>query len=243
MNVELRIQLGLFGKSVKLNPIKLDIVTINSTSSWAGSYHILSMGQHYDDYIITDMLGTLPQLAGLPTSHPYRRLTGKIRAGGVTGNIGEVVAAIFARQHLKIGIDGIAHIKPHRPFKKSKSPDYALKIGDIFPSVFSKIVPSGVGVTTPAWWPAESKARNSMTAAANGREEALRQLFGYWSLLAVSQPSTVGFGMIVVFRYKPTREVRVNLILPLHQTDLVEEIKKGIGTERERDLRRFLHDC
>ncbi len=47
------------------------------------------MGRHYDDYVVTDHTLGLPAIVGIPVAHPYERLTGKIRAAGVTGNIGD----------------------------------------------------------------------------------------------------------------------------------------------------------
>ena len=242
MDVDVRIQLGLYGTSTYLNPIRLDMGSIGSTSSWAGSYHILVMGRHYDDYIMTGTLMGLPVISGIPTSHPYQQLAGKIRAGGITGNIGECVAALFATRYLSAGVDQIAHIKPRRPFKSSQSPDYLMNIGGSISSVFATVIPKAFTTSFPNWWPVESKARHSDSTSLTGRQEALRQLFAYWYLLRNSQPSAVGFGLIVVFKYQPARQVRINLLLPSSQPDLLTELKKGYKN-RESLLRAFLHGC
>lgn len=63
--------------------------------------------------------------------HPYERLTGKIRTAGVTGNIGEAFAAIFARRCLGAGIGDIAHVRPCWPFRRRKSPDYLMRLGTL----------------------------------------------------------------------------------------------------------------
>ena len=240
MDVDVRIQLGLRGTSTSLNPISLDVGSIGSTASWAGSYHVLSMGNHYEDYILTGALMSLPPISGIPVAHPYQRLAGKIRAGGITGNIGEGVAALFATRYLKARINQIAHVKPRQPFKKSKSPDYLMQIGSLLPSVFSKIIPKGLSTTWPDWWPVKSKARNSKNASQSGRQDALKQLFAYWSLLRTTQPAAVGYGLIVVFKYQPSRQVRVNLIIPSNQTDLITSMKKGYDYTHGRN---FLYDC
>jgi hypothetical protein len=243
MNVPVRVQLGLYGKSKKLRSVGLDVASIDATSSWAGSYHVLSMGRHYDDYVMTGMLMSLPAIAGFPPAHPYERLAGKIRAGGVTGNIGEAIAAIFARRYLSAGVDKIAHIKPRQPFKRRKSPDYLMNIGILMPGPFKSILPPKFPKTWPEWWPVESKARNNEKASSDGRRDALRQLFAYWDLLMAAQPQLVGYGLIVVFKYQAEREVRVNIILPADQARLISEMKKGYEKDREAIVRGFLHGC
>jgi hypothetical protein len=201
------------------------------------------MGRHYDDYVMTGMLMSLPVISGFPPAHPYQRLAGKIRAGGITGNIGEAIAALFATRYLLARVDKIAHIKPRQPFKRRKSPDYLMNIGSLLPGPFSQIIPPKFSGTWPDWWPVESKARSTENASHGGRREALTQLFAYWSLMATSHPTAVGYGLIVVFRYQPLRQVRVNLILPSDQPNLIEEIKKGYDKKRELTLRGFLHGC
>jgi hypothetical protein len=200
------------------------------------------MGRHYDDYIMTGMLMSLPPIAGFPMAHPYQQLAGKIRAGGITGNIGECVAALFARRYLSAKLDQIAHIKPRRPFKPNKSPDYLMNIGGSISNVFSKVIPKGFPSSWPDWWPVESKARNSDNASLSARRDALKQLFAYWSLLLNSRPSAVGFGLIAVFKYQPSRQLRISLILPKNQPALLTELKKGYKN-REPTLRTFLHEC
>lgn len=100
MNVDLRIQLGIRGPLFPLRPIQLDSESVGSGASWAGSYHILHMARHYDDYAITGRTLNLPTIPGFPLAQPYTRLAGKIRATGVTGNFGEVIAALFAVRYL-----------------------------------------------------------------------------------------------------------------------------------------------
>lgn len=175
-------------------------------------------------------------------AHPFQQLTGKIRAGGITGNIGECVAALFAQRYLSTRLNQIAHVKPRRPFKSSKSPDYLMNISQSISTVFAGIIPQGFSPIWPDWWPVESKARNSTNESFKARNEALKQLFAYWSQFTNSQPSSVGFGLIVVFTYQPPRQVRINLILPLNQTDLIAELNKGYKN-REATLKPFLYEC
>jgi hypothetical protein len=243
MNVPLHLYLGTRGPSCILNPIDLDVASVGAASSWSGSYHVLFMGRHYDDYVITPRTIALPPIAGIPPAHPYERLTGKIRAAGVTGNIGEVIAAIFARRCMSAGIGDIAHIRPRRPFRPRKAPDYLMRLGTLMPGPFAPIIPCGRTFSWPTWWPVESKARSTEAGCRAGRKDALTQLLAYWSLLVNAQPGVVGYGQIVTFTYLPPREVRVVLILPSDQTRLVQGLQQNGENIDDSLLRNTLHGC
>lgn len=243
MNVDVTLQLGLHGLARLAHPIVLDVGSVGAASSWSGSYHVLAMGRHYDDYVVTGTLIGLPPIAGMPLAHPYERLTGKIRAAGVTGNIGEAVAAIFARRHLLAGIGDIAHVRPRRPFRRRKSPDYLMRLSAVMPGPFATMLPRAAPFTWPEWWPVESKARSTKAGSKAGRDDALRQLVAYWCLLVDSAPDVVGYGMIVSFTYRPPREVRANLILPRDQSGLVIALRTHRENIEESTLRSYLHGC
>lgn len=243
MRVETRVQLGLWGTCQSLDPLWLDTGSIGATSSWAGSYHVLSMGRHYDDYVITGRTIGLPTIVGIPTAHPYERLTGKIRAAGVTGNIGEAIAAIFARRVLKAGVRKIAHVRPRRPFRRRRAPDYLMRLENLMPGPFSAVVPLDASPAWPIWWPVESKARTTESSSDVGRRDALRQLTAYWSLLVNSQPQIAGYGIIIVFTYRPPREVRASIILPKNPTKLVQELQQNRENIEDSTLRSCLYGC
>ena len=243
MNVPLSIQLGLNGSVKRLRPIFLDAGAIGATSSWAGSYHVLVMGRHYDDYVVTLRALRFPPIVGLPPAHPYERLTGKIRAAGVTGNIGEAIAAIFATRYLGARIADVTHIRPRRPFRRRKAPDYLMRLGRLMPGVFQDIVPSIGPIPWPMWWPVESKARSTEAGANAGQRDALRQLVAYWSLLARSRPQVVGFGMIVTFAYQPPRQIRVALVIPRNQVRIVQVIEQAGQEVNEPELKTCLYAC
>jgi len=243
MNVPLIVQLGVNGAVRVLHPICLDAGSVGITSNYAGSYHILSMEQHYDDYVITGRTIGLSPISGFPAAHPYERLTGKIRAPGVTGNIGEAIAAIFARRVLLAEVGDIAHIRPRRPFRKRKSPDYLMRLGRLMPGPFSIIAPDVTQISWPQWWPVESKARSTVASSNSGRKEALKQLVAYWQLLSSSQPLTVGYGLIVTFNYQPPREVRVCLILPSNQGQLNQALTQNGTNIDDSVLRSCLYGC
>ena len=243
MNVQLRVQLGLSGSRRLLSPMWLDTGSIGATSSWAGSYHILSMGRHYDDYVITSRTISLPPIPGIPAAHPYERLAGKSRAAGVTGNIGEAVAALFARRNLGTGVGDVAHVRPRKPFRRRKAPDYLMRLGGLMPGPFGVVSPNSSSLSWPTWWPVESKARSTEAGSRAGKRDALRQLVAYWALLANSQPHVVGYGIILAFTYQPPREVCANLILPENQPLLIQSLRQNGEDIEDSVLRDCLHGC
>ncbi len=204
MYVDVGIQRGLTGRVLNLGPTWLDSASVGAVSSWAGSCHILSMGRHYDDYVITSRIPRLPPIPGFPAAHPYERLTGKIRSAGVTGNIGEAIAAIIAVRFLGATVSDVTHVRPRRPFRRRRAPDYLMRL---MPGAFGSVMAGGQIVPWPLWWPVESKARTTERACLQARREALRQLVAYWTLLAGSQPQFVGFGAIVTLCYQPPPSV------------------------------------
>lgn len=223
MNVEVNIQVGLLGLQSSAGNILLDVPSIGNASSWAGSYHILSMGRHYDSYVVTPRTLTFPPIPGFSAAHPYQRLTAKVRDAGVTGNIGECVAALFATRCLKAQVRDIAHISPHTRFQKRRSPDYLMRLKAHLPGIFKSIIPSGTHAW-PDWWPVESKARNSLSGSQAAKRLALRQNIAYWSAIVISQPEDIGYGLIVTFTYDASRSLTATLLLPRDRAKLVDEL-------------------
>jgi len=243
MNVDLRIQLGIQGATHLLDPIWLDVASIGAAASWSGSYHVLAMGQHYDDYVVTGNLVSLPPIPGFPLAHPYERLAGKIRATGVTGNIGESVAAIFARRCLGCGIGDVAHVRSRRAFMRRKAPDYMMRLADVLPGPFAGILPAGFVALWPVWMPVESKARTTLASSRAARRDAMRQLVTYWSLLANSQPDTVGYGIIISFQYRGNKEVRASLMIPSDQALLIQRLQEDGDDVGQQNLNDCLYGC
>ncbi len=243
MNVIARIQLGLSGVISTIAPMWLDAANVGAAASWSGSYHVLGMDDHYDDYVVTGRIPALPAIAGMPAAHPYERLTGKIRAAGVTGNIGECAAALFARRYIGAAIGDIAHTRPRQPFRRRRAPDYMMRLGALMPGQFATIIPGSFSIAWPDWWPVESKARSSAAAIKTGRGEALRQLVTYWALLAFTQPSAVGFGLIVTLAYRPPREIRASLFLPRNQQSLIAALQAAGEDAPKETVMPNLYGC
>ena len=214
MNVPVNIQLGINGPPSYIGQMLLDSGSVGSTASWSGSFHILSMSKHYDEYVVTPRTLLLPRIQGFPMAHPYQRLAGKVRASGVTGNIGEAVAALFARRYLRARISEIAHITPGTSFKSRVSPDYMMQLGYLMPSIFVRLLVPNVKFTWPDWWPVEAKARQTLYSLSSVQRSALEQVTIYWSKISATQPNAVGYGLIVCFVYSFPHEVRVSLFEP-----------------------------
>ncbi len=241
MNVDLTVQLGFHGRRRSKGAVRLSAASVGGASAWAGSYHVLFMGRHYDDYVVTRRVIQFPPIPGLPPIHGYRRLTGKIRAASVTGNIGESVAAIVARRKLKLAI---TEIVPMQPDPRLRSPDYLMLVGPHMPALFRRVIPVGRSFQWPNWWPVESKARTTEEGARTARRDALRQLAAYWSALTARGANTVGFGIVVTLVFHPPREVLASLIIPRRQQRLRTLLTgRDVRDIADHDLTTCLYEC
>jgi hypothetical protein len=239
MNVPVVVQLGLRGRSTAAGTLDLTSGEVHSAASWSGSYHILEMGQHFQDYVIDDNMDPLPAGIRLAPSHPYEVLVGKTRSGGVTGNIGECVAALFARNRLGAELNDIAHVRPRHAFRVRKAPDYMMRLSAHMPGPFAPILPDKKW-TWPDLWPVESKARTDVGNARSAQNQGLVQLGAYWSLLA--HPDLQGYGIVTTFQYMDPREIRVQLYLPSDTSGLNHVLRTTAPEDiSARLLQRFLH--
>lgn len=243
MNVPVALQLGLQGNTRLLSSIWLGATTVGQAAAWSGSYHVLRMDEHYDDYVISNRVLSFPPIAGFPAAHPYERLPAKVRAAGVTGNIGECAAALFARRYLNASIRDIVHVKPRQRYRRRKAPDYMMRLVNLMPGVFQPLLRSVVTPSLPDWWPVESKARTTAAQARFSRQKALRQLVTYWTLLARTQPAIVGFGMIATLGYQPPAELRVTLFVPSKQQALIRDFRRHGDAIKDAVLWGSIHGC
>lgn len=240
MLVPVSVQLGLAGRTRHVGDLRLDTASVHATSTWSGSFHVLEMGRHYEDYVLSPREIRLPNLDTIPSTYPYERLATKIKTTGVTGNIGEAVAAIFARRVLGAPLSAISHVRPKRSFRRRKAPDYLMKIGPLItPAIGWALNAAGPVSGGPEWWPVESKARSTQESTKSGRREALEQLAACWTIVMNRQPETVGYGLIVTFAYAPPREVRASFIAPKNQDKLLTILRAGTPTAS--DLEGCLH--
>ena len=200
MQVNVRARLGFNGPSISLGDLQLNVDSVGSTSSWAGSYHVLSMGRHFEQYVVTNRSWSVPPILNFPISHPYRSCGWKSKAPSVTGNIGEAVGALFAHTCLGLHISDIAHIRPRPSFHQRKAPDYLMRMKEYLPGPLHGIWAQGAS-TGPEWWPVESKARSTPSSTNQGVKEGFKQLAAYWHTIHASRPYETGFGMIVSLTY------------------------------------------
>ncbi len=237
MFVPLLYQIGLDGETTRLpSAIELDSPSVGDTSRWAGSYHVLEMADHYDDYVISNRIPSLRRVPGFDIAHAYCRLTNRLRDPGVTGNIGEAIAALFAVRCLGASPRDIAHLRPRKAYRGTKSPDYIMRIGSSLSAKLPTHFPSRTFPSLPGDWPVESKARNNAVAAKQAREAAFRQLCFYWSKC---RSSSVGFGAIVCLTYETPRELRANFFVPKDLPGLISALEHL----EDVDPKPFLHGC
>lgn len=217
---KIQLQIGITGEQVELEPTRISGLSIGAISSWAGSCHILSMGEHFHDYITRDFLPLLPNASSSGVTHLCSPLTSKLRSGSVTGNIGEGCAALLARRRLGLFPSDILHIKPKMCFSTYKCPDYVMRIGRSFPAPFSKVVEGIECANVPEWWPVESKARNSKASKKRSHNDAFEQIKSYWWMISNVAPSALGFGLITTLTYGETRTIHLSILLPKDQAKL-----------------------
>lgn len=235
-----------------LGELLIDAEAVEDVSEYAGAYHILEMGLHYRDYVERDILPSLPEIAGFPEPFPFYALPRKLRAQGVTGNIGEAVAAIVAEETLGLAANDIAHIRTQTPFAKRRTPDYLLRLNRQFPPQLANRPPYRQIGQLPDWWPCESKARADSAGARAGVADALCQLAAYWyTLNGTLWQDDVGFGIATCMIYEVSPRIRVHFFLPRDTSGVLDflssfpDYDSCIEAVREDDstLRGLLRAC
>ena len=155
MDIPVQVRLGLSGPVASIGRIRLDPNAVRAGAGQYGSYYVLEMGRHYEQYVVTGYLPSLPMVHGITTAHPFVQATKKTRAASVTGNIGEVIAALTVRRKLTTVVRHIRHINTSR---KYRTPDYLMRFDPMLPSEFALVLPAGIIAAFPDW-PVESKGK------------------------------------------------------------------------------------
>jgi hypothetical protein len=204
--------------------LPISAADIETAGDYAGSTHILEMGRHFDDYTRDDWEApTFPAINGLPTSPGMQQLKMKARSPGVTGNIGEGLAGIVARQTLACDVKDIAHLVVK---SKQKTPDFLIRHTNGIRSLLMSAMPGLAGRYLPAWWPLESKIRSD--GLNNGAvNEGLRQLGSLWCRMKEASLLDVGYGIVVCAGLQSPREIRIHFFLPENDTkrqDLIDHL-------------------
>jgi len=256
MSIPVKVQLGINGAEEDSGSLDINEETIGNSSSWAGSYHILFMGRHYDDYIYHPAPG-LQSVLNFPKLSCFGRLTAKTKSQQVVGNIGECIAALLVRDRLNADIADIALLTTTA---KRMRPDYLMNLeGSEIRSLFSEVPLDQRQLSyleRKRWWPVESKA-TKRNYNIDSRIKALKQLISFWLKEKGKLPEPVGYGLIVTFFYEDSdvehepEKIVVSLILPSDYPGLMGQFKdpkfrspdKGIKEKTYLTTFRYFYEC
>lgn len=213
-----------FSSDIELpNDLYINENHIDVTTDYAGSYHIFEMGRHYVEYCNDDT--TFPSFSVLPSFPPstiFQQLNKKTRAGGVTGNIGEIVSGIVAKRTLGFKTKDIAHLKV---LGNSRTPDYLLCKTQAFCNFLKS-----VGIATqaqcnqfPRFWLMESKAKTSGSINSNIKD-AFRQIATCWFRMIGTYEKGIGYG-IAIGTTLHRSSVTIHIFIPKNQNGFVTFLK------------------
>ncbi|WP_144055107.1 hypothetical protein [Rhodopirellula baltica] len=168
-------------------------------------------------------------------------MTSKRRATSVTGNIGESVLPLVAKQHL--GAINPLDILPLNASSTAKSPDFRVRLHPQFPAAFRNVT----GLTPNIafnYWPAESKAVDTRGNANGSVDRAIQQLGAYWFGRHSFEPNVVGYGLVCCFIYRGTRinplqEINFHVVAPASmsaQTSLLRRVRHHAANGGRNDF-------
>lgn len=224
-NINLFIQLGIWGETKPNGSVPLNDNTIGNTSDWAGSFHIFSMERHHSSYISRRLPQFHPR-EELPPLDNFISLTRKNPSQQVIGNFGESIGAIFARNILNTPIKRIVPLATNRAIKR---PDYMMRLdGSEIRDIFNKVIPPHEKfpyLDDLNWWPVEAKAVASEKSMFGQKRRALIQLLSFWKNERENLHSSIGYGMILTYVYHDPRKLIANIILPKDPSRLYEELQ------------------
>jgi hypothetical protein len=227
MSIPVIVHGGLTGGEVPLGTLNASPAEIEAACDLFGSMYIERMGLQYQRYVIGGYWPQSNLVRGIYAAvNPAPRMTDKLRAPSVTGNIGESLLSLVARRML--GASQMLDVLPLNVTSAAKCPDFRVRINPDFPASFQTA--TGANPTIGfSYWPAESKAIESTGKANAAVERALAQLGTYWYERRLLEPSVAGFGLVCCFIYKgtktnPLQVIRLHVIVPENQTDLHQRI-------------------
>jgi hypothetical protein len=221
--------------------INLTDVSIDHVSRWAGSYQVLSMGEHYNSYVVDAERLAFPPVAGFPVAAPFVPLPDKIRAPSVTGNIGEAVTALVLRHVFRTRLDECLHIKPNAGYAGWKSPDFSAALRARVAAWLGFRAQPLVSVVNegPIWWPVESKARHSRDGFEGAADAAFRQLIAYW----ITLPQVAGYGVICCLAYGEQQLIRITILVPDQRRELGRLLISDGNSVNVNRVKFYLHGC
>lgn len=210
MNVPVYARLGLTGPPTHWGNVRLGRQTIDFAAIHFGAYHILEMGEHFDQYVVA---WQPPPLLMFQTAHYALRRVGKQKAAVVTGNIGECVAGIVLRRMVHVQLQNLRHVLPTTAFR---TPDYLLDCTGGVPGRLNALL-TNQPAAPHSHWPVESKSGKTNGIVGQAVVSAIQQLASFWHQRAVVDPAIVGYGAIVTFQYHQAPEIQVRVIEPSNQ--------------------------
>lgn len=197
---------------ITIPPDQIEIAT-----DYAGSCHVLEMGQHYVEYLgYKSGFPLFPPISGYPDWAPHQ-LDTKSRASNITGNIGETVTGIVVLRTLKFDSKRVAPLKVQPGVK---TPDYLIARRPKFIQILRDIDSSLKHLRMPVWWPVESKTRSDGFSVSDVKV-GLKQLATYWYGVKGKYPIGVGYGIVVGVDLKNPRRVCVHVFVPKSQSGLI----------------------
>jgi hypothetical protein len=188
---------------LNIPPGRIDVAT-----EYAGSYHILEMGRHFDAYSARPYVALPYRYTPMLPRWMPAALMERARAADVTGNSGEIIAGLIARRLFKVRPGSLVHLRAR---VDRRTPDYVI---DNSPQLLSFIA-AFAGVPTaglPAHWPIESKAGIGLLDRRDS-EAALRQILAYWHHIRNRYSDGVGYGLIVTTELTRA-SITVSVLMP-----------------------------
>lgn len=231
LQARVHIKLGLNGIAHHVGDISIDSQTVANVTDFAGSMHILSMDQHFEDYVLNDVEIFTPFIVEPFPNFPLEPLVIKERSKDVIGNIGESIAGIVATEFLHLRPADVAHLQA---IPGVKTPDYILHFGGTLPDPIATVINESPP-TMPHWWPTESKASRNRRHTAT----AFRQLVSCWNQTRTTYPNGVGFGLIVDLKYALSMNnpsILITVLMPQEQHALVEYLQRERSEEERAAL-------
>jgi len=223
MDIQVTYQIGLKNPRKKNGKIPFSSLpslkdvtaeSVGTISEWAGSYHILAMGRHFRSYVIDNEEIPLPGNNRFPYLDRYTSLNQKTLASTVTGNIGQTLTALYARQFFKAGVRDIVILEQKKQFVVRKTPDFLIQIRS-FNEKFHSDPFLGRLESVPSWWPVECKARKEGESnIIEAKKEAFLQLLSFWGEIQKTHPLYVGYGIITIFINSKTPLLHLVFIIP-----------------------------
>lgn len=248
LNFRLHIYRGLpwVGKEPAADPDRvfphffISASSVDIAGEYAGSGHVLEMGRHFTAY--ASYGASWPRFGfpvAMPAWNPAPRLMWRGRAADVTGNIGEIITGIVAKQVFRANVFEIAHLEARRD---GRTPDYLIVNSEGVRTYVADFVDMAES-DLPFYWPVESKAWSRPDGQRDAIRDALRQLADFWLDTRQGNEQGVGYGVIVGVQLAYPRTISVYILVPKSAASLLAwfvsvEVEAGNKKSSPREVLR-----